>query len=100
MFARKRQLILDLLAQHGEMYASEIVERSAGWIGRILVFPLLDELEAAGHVSSRVIVRDVDTGRRRYRLTGSGLANGWSSVLRTTKPVRRSVKRRTAKRGK
>jgi DNA-binding PadR family transcriptional regulator len=77
---RQQRLILSLLSEHGDMLGADIYDRCAGSIGRGTVYVLLDGLETAGLVVSRLAYQPARPGeyqgptmhRRVYRLTAGG----------------------------
>jgi len=73
--SRKEAIIMRLLVAGAEMYGLEIVERSAGGIGRGTVYVTLSRMQDKGYVDSRQ--EPVPRGwtglpRRLYRISGEG----------------------------
>ena len=66
------------LLENGERYGYELVklleERSEGVLamGQSTLYPLLYNLEAKGHVASRIETADSGRDRKYYRLTAAG----------------------------
>lgn len=71
----KRDVILGLLRQHGEMYGLDLVRRSDGVLGRGVVYVDLARLQEAGEIESRL---GPDGKRRIYRIApGRVLLETW-----------------------
>lgn len=65
--------ILELLAEHSELYGLEMIEASGGRLKRGTVYVTLDRMEDKGFVSSREVEAEGrGPSRRVYRLTGQG----------------------------
>src|SRR5687767_14555120 len=72
----KEALILDLLAERGEMYGLELVEAAGGRLKRGTVYVTLGRMADKGHVDSRQEERApgaIGLPRRLYRATPYGL---------------------------
>ena len=69
----KETLIMELLAEHRELYGLEMVEASKGKLRRGTVYVTLGRMEEKGFVTSRE-VEGLGPGpaRTMYRLTGTG----------------------------
>lgn len=81
-------LILDLLAQKGEMYGLELVEASQQRIKRGTVYVTLARMEQKGYVSSLQETRApgaIGLPRRMYRATplGKRVREAWALARRT-----------------
>ena len=81
-------LILDLLAQKGEMYGLELVEASRERIKRGTVYVTLARMEQKGYVSSLQEARArgaIGLPRRMYRATPLGMRvrEAWALARRT-----------------
>jgi PadR family transcriptional regulator, regulatory protein PadR len=84
----KEGIVLDLLAERGEMYGLELVGASAGGLKRGTVYVTLGRMEDKGYVESRQEERQagaIGLPRRLYRATPLGLRvrDAWA-LLRET----------------
>jgi PadR family transcriptional regulator, regulatory protein PadR len=65
--------ILELLAEHSELYGLEMIEASGERLKRGTVYVTLDRMEDKGFVSSREVEgQGRGPSRRVYKLTGQG----------------------------
>lgn len=72
----KESVILDLLAERGEMYGLELVSASAGRIKRGTAYVTLGRMEEKGYLESRQedpVPSAIGLPRRLYRPTPLGL---------------------------
>jgi PadR family transcriptional regulator len=72
----KESLVLDLLAERGEMYGLELVAAAEGRLKRGTVYVTLGRMEDKGYVESRQEERQpgaIGLPRRLYRATPFGL---------------------------
>ncbi len=99
MFARlpsgTESLVLELLAEHGDLYGLQLVELSDGQLKRGTVYVTLARLQDKGLVR---VLRDLDSHahagmpRPRYRLTAHG-----SRVLQALGMVRAALRPATGR---
>ena len=82
----KEALVLDLLAQHGELYGLQLVAESKGRLKRGTVYVTLGRMETKGYVTSRA--EDAPDGagglpRRLYETSPYGLRvrKAWTTML-------------------
>ena len=87
----KESVVLDLLAQYGELYGLQLVAASKGRLKRGTVYVTLGRMETKGYVTSRV--EDTPDGagglpRRIYETTPYGLRvrKAWMTLLRHLSP--------------
>jgi PadR family transcriptional regulator len=87
----KESIVLDLLAQRGELYGLQLVAASRGRLKRGTVYVTLGRMETKGYVRSRA--EDAPDGagglpRRLYEVTPFGLRvlHAWSMLLQQLAP--------------
>lgn len=68
MFPTKTECVVLELLIGSEKYGLELVHHSGGRLKRGTVYVLLDRLESKNFIQSR----EVEEGKRRYRVTGEG----------------------------
>jgi len=82
----KEALVLELLAQQGEMYGLQLVSSSKGRLKRGTVYVTLGRMQEKGYVRSRLEAAPKTGGlpRRLYEATALGLRilNAWTRVAR------------------
>ena len=84
----KEGIVLDLLAERGEMYGLELVAASGGGLKRGTVYVTLGRMEDKGYVESRQEERQagaIGLPRRLYRATPLGMRvrDAWALLRQT-----------------
>lgn len=87
----KEAVVLQLLAQHGEMYGLQLVTSSRRRLKRGTVYVTLGRMEEKGYVRSRLEAPPSNTGglpRRLYQATALGrrVLSAWSRVAQELLP--------------
>jgi DNA-binding PadR family transcriptional regulator len=89
--SEKESLVLELLAEHGELYGLQLVASSKRELKRGTVYVTLGRMEEKGYITSRLEDAPAEMGgmpRRLYQTTplGRRVLSAWSAAATHLRP--------------